>query len=349
MRAMGIIGGVSDFFGLDISLKAVRVVQLEGTGKVKSLAHYGERPISPAVALAENAEDARQLIEQTLKALKEAKITSKNVVLSLPSSQVFSRIITTEKLRDRDIDKSIRLQASSYIPTPIDQSKIDWVNLGQHGEDKTKIDILLDSVGNAYIERRLDILESAGLSAIAFEPRNVALARAIADDTITSAQIVVDFGQLETDIIGIFRHAPYLSRTVSTNLTNIVQTIKDQVEDNQTKAEQYAYRVGLDETKVSGRVTKAIQPSIDRLIEDIVTAIRYFTGDEGLSQVDRIILTGPGCRIYGLGKYIANKTEVKVEIGNAWRNVNYNAEEQQNLLAQSHDFAVAVGLAERKE
>ncbi len=346
---MGIIGGVSDFFGLDISLNAIRVVQLEGSGKVKSLMRYGHQSISPSVALAENAEDARQLIEQTLKTLKEAKVTSKNVVLSLPSSQVFSRIITTEKLRDRDIDKSIRLQAASYIPTPINQSKIDWVNLGQHGEDDTKIDILLDSVGNAYIERRLDILESAGLSAIAFEPRNVALARAITDDTITSAQIVVDLGQLETDIVGIFRHSPYLSRTVSTNLTNIIQTIKDQVEDNQTKAEEYAYRVGLDETKVNGRVTKALQPSIDRLLEDIVVAMRYFTSDEDLSQVDRIILTGPGCRIYGLGKYIANKTEVKVEIGNAWRNVNYKAEEQQDLLAQSHDFAVAVGLAERKE
>ena len=346
---MGIIGGISEFFGLDIGLNAVRVVQLEGTGKVRSLTKYGQSTITPAISLAENAEDARQLIEHILQTLEEAGIHSKNVVLSLPSSQVFSRIVTTEKLRDRDINKSIRLQIASYIPTPLEQSKIDWVNLGQHGEDKTKLDILINSIGNDYIERRLDILESAGLSAIAFEPRIVAMSRSLLDDSVTQAQVIVDVGDYETDITGVFRQAPYLNRTVSTNLTGIIQTVKDQVDDNHTKAEQYVFRIGLDETKINGRVAKAIKPMIDRLVEDVVAAVRYFTGEDDISGVDRIILTGSGCQVAGLGKYIANQTKVKVEIGNAWRNVNYKAEQQQELLSQSHDFAVAVGLAERRE
>lgn len=347
---MSVIGGISEFFGLDIGLNSVRVVQLEGSGRVRSLSKHGQATITPAVSLAENAEDARQLIEHILQALKEAKIRTKNVVLSLPSSQVFSRIITTEKLRDRDINKSIRLQIASYIPTPLEKSKIDWVNLGQHGEDKNKLDILINSIGNDYIERRLDILESAGLSAIAFEPRIVAMSRALLDESIAQAQVIVDVGDYETDITGVFRQAPYLNRTVSTNLTNIIQTVKDQVDDNQTKAEQYVFRIGLDETKISGRVAKAIRPSIDRLVEDISAAVRYFVSeDDEISGVDRIILTGSGCQVAGLGKHIANQTKVKVEIGNAWRNVNYKAEHQQELLSKSHEFAVAVGLAERKE
>ena len=346
---MGIIGGVSEFFGLDIGLNAVRIVQLEGTGKVRSLAKHGQSTITPAVSLAENAEDARQLIEHVLQTLKEAKVHTKNVVLGLPSSQVFSRIVATEKLRSRDINKSIRLQIASYIPTPIEKSKIDWVNLGQHGEDKTKLDVLINSIGNDYIERRLDILESAGLSAIAFEPRIVAMSRSLLDDSITQAQVIIDIGDYETDVTGVFRQAPYLNRSLSTNLTGIIQAVKDQVDDNQVKAEQYVFRIGLDETKANGRVAKAIRPTIDRLVEDVVVAVRYFAGEEEVSGVDRIILTGSGCQVAGLGKYIANKTKVKVEIGNAWRNVNYKAEYQQELLSKSHDFAVAVGLAERRE
>ena len=205
---MGIIGGASEFFGLDISLSAVRVVQLEGSGNVKSLLKYSQTEISPSVSLAENAEDARQLIESILQTIKTAQIQTKNVVLGLPSSQVFSRIITTDRLRDRDIDKSIRLQIASYIPTPLDKSKIDWVNLGQNEQDKNKLDILINSVGNEYIERRLDILESAGLSAIAFEPRIVAISRSLLDGSISQPQIIVDIGNHETDIAGIFRHAP---------------------------------------------------------------------------------------------------------------------------------------------
>ena len=67
---------------------------------------------------------------------------------------------------------------------------------------------------------------------------------------------------------------PYLNRTLSTNLTNIIQTVKDQVENNQTKAEQYVFRIGLDSTKANGRVARAIKPTVDRLIEDINAAIR---------------------------------------------------------------------------
>ena len=346
---MGIIGGVNDFFGLDIGLDSIRVVELEGTGKVKSLAKYGQSTINPAVSLAENAEDARQLISQLLRTLKRAKIRTKNVVLSLPSSQVFTRTIVSDKLKDRDISKSIRLQIASHIPTPIDSSKIDWVNLGQHEEDKTKVDILINSIGNDYIERRLDILESAGLSAIAFEPRTVALARSTTDESIIQPQIIVDLGSFETDIIGVFQRAPYLNRTVSTNLINIIQTVKDQVEDDQVKAEQYVYRVGLDEDKMNGRVAKAIRPTIDRMIEDITDVVRYFTDGRYADDVDRIILTGPGCRVFGLSKHIANQTKVKVEIGNAWRNVNYPADLRDQLLGESHHFAVAAGLAGRKE
>ena len=45
--------------------------------------------------------------------------------------------------------------------------------------------------------------------------------------------------------------------------------------------------------------------------------------------------------------YLANKFNLNVEVGNAWRNVNYNQDRQNELLTLSSQFAVAVGLAER--
>jgi multidrug efflux pump subunit AcrA (membrane-fusion protein) len=38
-----------------------------------------------------------------------------------------------------------------------------------------------------------------------------------------------------------------------------------------------------------------------------------------------------------------------VEIGNAWRNVSYGQDKQNDLLSVSSQFGVAVGLAERTE
>jgi hypothetical protein len=40
---------------------------------------------------------------------------------------------------------------------------------------------------------------------------------------------------------------------------------------------------------------------------------------------------------------------MNVEIGNAWRNVAFSPDRQNELLAVANQFGVAVGLAEREE
>ena len=48
-------------------------------------------------------------------------------------------------------------------------------------------------------------------------------------------------------------------------------------------------------------------------------------------------------------KTVTPARTLSVEIGNAWRNVSFAAERQNELLAVSNQFSVAVGLAERNE
>jgi hypothetical protein len=45
--------------------------------------------------------------------------------------------------------------------------------------------------------------------------------------------------------------------------------------------------------------------------------------------------------------YLANHFAINVEIGNAWRNISFNSDRQNELLAISNQFGVAAGLAER--
>jgi hypothetical protein len=47
--------------------------------------------------------------------------------------------------------------------------------------------------------------------------------------------------------------------------------------------------------------------------------------------------------------FVANKFGVSVEIGNAWRNIAFPQERQNELLSLSNHFGVAAGLAERIE
>lgn len=60
-------------------------------------------------------------------------------------------------------------------------------------------------------------------------------------------------------------------------------------------------------------------------------------------------MTGGASSLPEFPLYIANKFGINVEIGNAWRNVQYDMVRQNELMALSNHFGVATGLAERNE
>jgi hypothetical protein len=62
-----------------------------------------------------------------------------------------------------------------------------------------------------------------------------------------------------------------------------------------------------------------------------------------------MIVTGGASTIPELPLHLANKFGANVEIGNAWSNVAFPRDRQNELLAISNQFGVAVGLAERNE
>jgi type IV pilus assembly protein PilM/plasmid segregation protein ParM len=82
---------------------------------------------------------------------------------------------------------------------------------------------------------------------------------------------------------------------------------------------------------------------------DIDKSIKFFQTRYQGTKLDRIVMTGGASALPEFPLYIANKFGVNVEIGNSWRNVVYGMERQNELMAVSNHFGVAVGLAERDE
>ena len=164
---MSLLNGVSAFFGLDIGSSALRVVELHGNGAQKVLYKYAYMPIDNKISLSDSRNDQQRLSQAILQLVTQAKLSTKNVAVGIPSDRVFTTVADVDRLPAHELEKSIRYQADALIPTPLNESKIDWALLGDSPVDKTKVEILLTSVPNDFVERRLDIVESAGLTAAA--------------------------------------------------------------------------------------------------------------------------------------------------------------------------------------
>lgn len=345
---MGILTNTTDFFGLDIGTSAIRVVQLKG-GKTKALARYGSLEIDPKIAKSDSNADLQKLAQAIKQVVAETRISTPNVAVGLPSQRVFMTVVDIENLSEKELDSSIRSQADSLIPTPLNESKIDWALLGQSPKDKAKVEILLGSVPNTFVEKRLDVLESIGLNVVAFEPDSLAISRSLLVPGTSQPHMLLDMGNEATDLIMTLNGAPRLIRSIPIGMDSIIKAAMQNLGIDEKQANQFVFKFGLSKDKLEGQIYNAIIGSVETLISEIEKSIKFFQTRYQGTNIERIIMTGGASVLPEFPLTVANKFGLNVEIGNSWRNVSFPAEQQNELLKNSNKYAVAVGLAERVE
>jgi type IV pilus assembly protein PilM len=344
MRALS---GQSNFFGLDLGTTGIRAIELKG-GPSRAIVRYGHVPLEGTLGVSDAKTDQTRVSKTIGDLVRSTGFTTKNVAVNLPSNRVFTTIIDMDKMPNDEMAKTIRYQADSYIPTPLAESKIDWAVLGDSPKDAKKVEVLLSSVPNVYIENRLEMLESVGLNVIAFEPDSIALARALVQTENTQAQLLLDIGSLATDLIVTVGQVPHLSRSIPVGYQAMVQSAAHYLGIDINQASQFVFKFGLGKDKLEGKVYNAIIGNIETLAAEIEKSIKFYEGRYINHKMDRIIVTGGASSLPEFPLYLANQFKLNVEIGDAWRNVSYPASQQNELAALSNHFAVAVGLAERQ-
>jgi type IV pilus assembly protein PilM len=346
---MSLLSGVSEFFGLDIGATAIRLVELHGSGPQKTLARYAYVPIDAKMAMSDAKADQQKLAAAINELIVQSRVVTRNVAVGLPSLRVFTTVADMDRIPATELGRAIHYQADSLIPTPVEESKIDWALLGDSPSDPTKLEILLSSIPNNFIEQRLDILESIGLNVIAFEPDNLALTRALVPANVTAPQVIIDIGRKSTDIVITMNGAPRLTRAIPTGTEAIIKAAAQNLSIDEKQAEQFVLKFGVSHDKLEGQVYQAIISTIDTITNEIDKSVKFFQGRYTQSKLDRLIVTGGASVIPELPLHIANKFSLNVEIGNAWRNVAFGSDRQNELAALSNQFGVAAGLAERDE
>lgn len=348
---MNVLSGVSSFFGLDLGASAIRVVQLKGPGPRKTLETYGQIQIDGTVTFSDAKTDRAKVAQAVKELITKAKVSTNNVVANLPSTRVFTTVIDMDRLAPEELSKTINYQADSLIPTPLAQSKIDWAIIGDSPKDPRKIEVLLSSVPNDYIEARLDMLESIGLNVVAFEPDSMALMRAVtvAGGIGSPPKLILDIGSNSSDLVVVMSGAPHLTRSIPIGWRTLVGSAMQALNVDAMQAQQYVLKFGVSRDKLEGQIFNAIIPTVNNLMAEIERSIMFFGSRYPAAKLERIIVTGRASSLPEFPLYIANQFSINVEIGNAWLNVDLPPNRQDELMSTSNSFAVAAGLAERTQ
>ena len=105
-------------FGLDIGNNSIKAVQLERRGDTFTLLAAGiAGSIGGGIMGTDN--DLKSLAQTIKKLLDDTKISSKDVNLSIPEAQAFTRLIKLPYLSDAEVASAISWQAEPYNQNPI--------------------------------------------------------------------------------------------------------------------------------------------------------------------------------------------------------------------------------------
>lgn len=345
---MGLLSSINDYFSLDVGTTAIRAVQLRGGSMPRSLARYGAIPIEEKVSHAETTAAQTQLADAVRQLTKDTGISSRNVVVGIPTNKVFTTVVDIDNISAKELEKTIKYQADQFIPTAVSESKIDWVPIGPSPVAEQKQEVIITSVSKKYAEARLDLLESAGFNVIAMEPDTFGLCRALIKPENKEATMILDVGANTTDLVISYNDAPRLIRSISMGGNGLLRAAQQNLAIDEKQAMQFVYKFGLMQNKLEGQVFKAIQPTVDQLVAEIEKSIKFFATRYKDVPLKKIIVTGRASILPDFPVYLVNKTNTAVEIGNSWQNVSYPQNSHNDLMAISNQYSVAVGLAERK-
>lgn len=343
------IHGVGDFFALDIGTNAVRVVQLSSAGGDNwNLTHFGYAPLDDKITSASSPEAIRKLGEVIMTAVGQSGIKTKNVIIGLPSNKTFTTVIEVPIMPENELRNTIKYQVDQYIPMAVNEAKVDWAPLGTSLHDPKMQEVLIASTANSYAEERLEFIEGLGFNVIAAEPDPLAMIRSLLPTGVPDARLIINIGELSTDLAITFGDSPRLVRTIPTGIRSLVKAAVQNLNVQEDQARQFILKFGLAPDRLEGQVYRAIEGTLDNFAVELTKSIKFFQTRYPNTPVGGILLSGYGAVVPGFVEYVSAKTGIQAAIANPWQRVRVSQTDQQQLMPIASEFVTVIGLAQRR-
>lgn len=163
----------------------------------------------------------KNLFAETLRKLlanvKPNKITTKQIVASLPESKVFIKILEIPKIDKQKIAEAIGWQAESLLPVSPNNVYLDWQQISETPEGKIKI--LITACPKDVVDSLIQSLEENGFTILGVKSKAGALAGIFAN-TLHKPVLIVNIEPDETSLI--------VAKNSIARVTTSIPTLKDQ-------------------------------------------------------------------------------------------------------------------------
>ena len=332
-------------FGFDIGHSSLKVMQLDLTREKPRVVGYGTANFEVGAVEDGILADPEAIAKSTLNLFKNrliGDITTRRVVMAIPSYRSYSRSIQLPKMKPSELDEAVRLEVEQYTPVSIDDLYVDYSVTAQTAENN---EVFAVAIPKKIVDSYLTLTSLLDLELVLIEPTLAAAARLFSRDTHSDiATVIIDFGSMSSDV-SIYRGGVLVTGTVPSGGLVFSRSIAEKLKVSENEAATIKNRYGLAISKRQKEITSALEPTLSQLAKEIRRMIRYYEDRYGSDHpIGQIIGLGGGANMPGLADYLTSDLRLPVRTYDPWNYIDSH-HLQEPAMADHPMYATVAGLS----
>jgi type IV pilus assembly protein PilM len=311
---MGLLGRSRSTVGLDIGSGLIKLVVIS---------HGGSGPTLTKVAFTQVVDDAivegevmdPGIVADAIKGLfASSGVKPKAVVTAVGGRDVIIKKISMDRMKEAEAREVIRWEAEQHVPFDMDNVELDFQILDPEG-DGLQMSVLLVAAKRELVENKLALLSEAGVEPSVIDVDAFALHNAFEvnyPEAMRGVVGLVNIGHEMTNVNILEDGVPILTRDLPVGTRRFRE---DLMRERGMSAEE------ADRLLQGHQSSDALAPFVEARAEELAVGIDRAaaflqTSTRSSTGLARLFTSGGGARIPGLGKAIADRLRLPVQLAN---------------------------------
>jgi len=335
--------------GIDIGSHAIKVCHLKRTDKAYAVVNLGSATL-PEDAVDDGTLNDPETVGKIIGDLfKSLKIKKKKVGFSISGYSVIVKKVNLAVMSDEELEEHILAEAEQYIPFDIDDVYLDFQDLKTNKGDSERTDVMLVAAKKEIVDDYLEMLEDLNLKPVIVDVDGFALENTYEYNYPKDENVaLVDIGASKMNINIISRGISIVARDIvvgSRQLTEQIQATFD-LEFEEAEALKLGHTPAEEKQE---EIAEIFSSTCTQWVLEIKKAIDLYQANHSDEPLSRLVLSGGGSKVSGLIEYLANETNLPVELFNPFGNMTVNSKkiDPDYLNSVGPEMAIATGIAIR--
>ncbi len=307
------------YIGIHLNSHALKALQFNITSKKTEVAAYTNLSMPKGLVVNDDFTDHEAISDLIVRALDKpqyGKFNTNSVILSIPESKSFIRVIKMQNMKDSEIENAILFEAESYIPLPMDQVYYDWQVLNRKADG---IEVLLIASPKSFVDNFISVVEKANLVISGIETEAQSVVRALVPQTVTEPILIADIDAFKTALIIVQNSALQFTSSVPIAGNVFTERFAKAIAKTPLEAEKLKRMIGLSNTVEYPNIKTQLVPVVSDFAAELKNILKFHY-DHHETHINRVLLTGGGAKLQNIGEILepmlSDYAPIKVTVAN---------------------------------